>query len=320
MTRGRAARIVAAVTAGAVCGSAYLAYRRDIRRARRRIAAASALAETPCGPIEYAIAGGDGPAVLAVHGAGGGFDQGLDLAEPLIRRGFRVVAPSRFGYLRTPVPADASAEAQADAFACLLDALRIPRAVVVGASAGGPSAMQFALRHADRVDALILLVPAAYPAAAATRLSPAVEWTTNAMLRSDFLFWLAMRLAHRPLTQIVLGTPLAVIDGASTADRARLEQLQDHMLPISARGAGLAQDRVVVSALPRYDLERISAPTLVVSARDDGYGTWEGARYSAGHIPDARFLGYEHGGHLLVGHQEEVFAEVDALLARVAAR
>jgi predicted alpha/beta hydrolase family esterase len=54
-----------------------------------------------------------------------------------------------------------------------------------------------------------------------------------------------------------------------------------------------------------------------VSAKDDGYRTYEGARYSAEHIPGARFLGYDDGGHLLVGHQQEVFAETEALLARV---
>ena len=53
----------------------------------------------------------------------GGFDQGLELGDGLVRAGFRLIAPSRFGYLRTPLPADASAEAQADAHASLLDAL-----------------------------------------------------------------------------------------------------------------------------------------------------------------------------------------------------
>jgi pimeloyl-ACP methyl ester carboxylesterase len=317
MKRGRALRIVVALAVVALSASAYFAYHHDLRRALNRIAIDSHIMETPCGPVEYAIAGGDGPAVLAVHGAGGGYDQGLDLAAPLIQRGYRVVAMSRFGYLGTPLPLDGSAEAQADVYACLLDGLRIPHAVVVGASAGGPSAMQFALRHPKRVDALILLVPAAYPAAAATRLSPLTEWMTNAMLRSDFLFWLAMRLADRPLAQVVLGTPLSVYDQASASDRGRLELLLDHMLPISARRQGLLQDAAVVSALPRYDLARIAAPTLIVSAKDDGYRTYEGARYSAEHIPGARFLGYDDGGHLLVGHQQEVFAETEALLARV---
>jgi pimeloyl-ACP methyl ester carboxylesterase len=320
MTRGRAIRIVAAIAVVVVSASAYLAYRLDLRRAHERIAAGSHIGETPCGPVEYETAGDGGPAVLAIHGAGGGYDQGLDLADVLIQRGFRVVAPSRFGYLGTPLPVDPSAEAQADAYACLLDALRIPHAVVIGASAGGPSAMQFALRHPRRVDALILLVPAAYPAAAATRLSPVTQRMTNAMLRSDFLFWLAMRVAHRPLIRVVLGTPLEVYEQASAADRGRLELLLDHMLPISSRRQGLVQDAAIVSALPRYDLERIATPTLIVSAKDDGYRTYEGAHYSAEHIPGARFLGYEHGGHLLVGHQQDIFAEIEALLTRVTAR
>ena len=51
---------------------------------------------------------GDGPPVLIVHDAGGGHDQGLDFAAPLVDSGFRAIAMSRFGYLRTPIPTDAS--------------------------------------------------------------------------------------------------------------------------------------------------------------------------------------------------------------------
>ena len=140
----------------AVSTAVFLSYRRDIRRAGKRISASSRIAETRCGPIEYAIAG-DGPPVLVVHGAGGGFDQGMDFAEPLVQSGFRVIAMSRFGYLRTPLPADASVAAQADAHACLLDVLDIPRATVIGASVGAPSSIQFALRHPERTTALVLM-------------------------------------------------------------------------------------------------------------------------------------------------------------------
>ncbi len=48
-------------------------YQHDIHQARERILAGSKIVETPCGPIEYAVAG-DGPPVLVVHGAGGGYD------------------------------------------------------------------------------------------------------------------------------------------------------------------------------------------------------------------------------------------------------
>jgi pimeloyl-ACP methyl ester carboxylesterase len=61
-------------------------------------------------------------------------------------------------------------------------------------------------------------------------------------------------------------------------------------------------------------LETIRAPTLCISARDDGFGTYESARYCAAHIPGARFLGFDSGGHLLLGHRAEVVAAVQALL------
>jgi hypothetical protein len=44
------------------------------------------------------------------------------------------------------------------------------------------------------------------------------------------------------------------------------------------------------------------------------YGTFDGARYTAAHIPGARFVGYPSGGHLLVGHQEAVTSEIVAFL------
>ena len=93
------------------------------------------------------------------HGSGRGFDQGMAFAAPLAKQGIRVIAMSRLGYLRTPLPADSTAEAQADADVCLLDALKIRTAAVMGGSAGALSALQMAIRHPERVSALVLLVP-----------------------------------------------------------------------------------------------------------------------------------------------------------------
>ncbi len=42
--------------------------------------------------------------IFAIHSAGGGFDQSVDLTQAFLAPGYRVVAPSRFGYLRTPLP------------------------------------------------------------------------------------------------------------------------------------------------------------------------------------------------------------------------
>src|SRR6266542_2035612 len=320
MARARVRRAVAIVIGLLVfglSGLAYLSYRRDIHRARERVSTGSQIVQTPCGPIEYALAG-DGPPVLVVHGAGGGYDQGLEIGEPLVNSGFRVIAMSRFGYLRTPLPGDASASAQADAHACLLDALKISRAAVVGASAGAPSSMQFALRYPGRCSVMILLVPAAYaprPGGAPPVKTPAgTEFLFDTALKSDFLFWAATRLARSTMTKAILATPPTLLENASADEQARIGKVLESILPVSPRRLGLLNDAAVTSSLQRYELERIAIPTLVVSAADDLFGTFDGARYTAEHVPRARFIGYPTGGHLLVGRQKEVTSEMAAFL------
>ena len=51
-----------------------------------------------------------------------------------------------------------------------------------------------------------------------------------------------------------------------------------------------------------------------MSVEDDLFGTYDGARYSADHIPGARFIGYPSGGHLWVGHHGEIMAEIASFL------
>ena len=82
----------------------YTFYRRDLNEARSAALIGSKVVETSCGPVEYAERG-FGPPVLSIHGTGGGWDQGLSIARGLVERGYRVIAPSRYGYLRTPMPA-----------------------------------------------------------------------------------------------------------------------------------------------------------------------------------------------------------------------
>lgn len=314
---GRAVFILAGFLVVALFGLTYSSYQRDIRQARKRVSTGSQIAQTPCGPIEYAVAG-EGQPVMIVHGAGGGYDQGLDFSRPLVKRGFRVIAMSRFGYLRTPMPADASAAVQADAHACLLDALGIRRAAIIGASAGAPSSMQFALRHAGRCSALVLLVPAAYvprDSGAPSMKTPA--WTKflfGTALRSDFLFWVAPRVSRSIVISAILATPPAVVENSSASEQARVAEVLKHILPVSRRRLGLLNDAAITSSLQRYELERITTPTLIMSVADDLFGTFDGARYSAKHIPGARFIGYPSGGHLWIGHQDDVVSEIAAFL------
>ena len=306
--------LLSVVAAGAITTALY---RRDISAARARVSTGSVMADTPCGQIEYADEG-NGQAVLVIHGAGGGFDQGLGLGRELADRGFRVVAMSRFGYLRTPLPFDASAAAQADSHACLLDALKIQSAIIIGASAGAPSAMQLAIRHPGRVAALVLLVPAAYAPRADSSSSLVTPHGTSFLfstaLRSDLVFWTIRRAAPGLMIRSILATPLENLDGASDAERQRVEAVLDGILPVSQRRRGLLTDAVVTSAPSRYELEKIKAPTLSISVADDLFGTYAVARYLADHISGSRFIGYRTGGHIWLGHQGDLKRDITAFI------
>lgn len=309
----------AAGALGVLTSVGYRRFQQDLAAARLRASAGSRLATTRSGTIEYAQMGQGAP-LFVVHGAGGGHDQGLMVARPLADRGFRVTAMSRFGYLRTPLPADASPRTQADAHASLLDALQIERTAVIGTSAGAPSAMQFAIRYPDRCSALVLLVPLVWRPDdvpdCVPRPSRMAEMVLRTMVGSDALFWLGLRLSRNALIEKVLGTPRSVLADASSSEQDRIDEVLSSILPLSSRAAGLRNDALIASSLTRYDLEAIRAPTLVVSLRDDLYGTFAGAQYTAQHIPGARFIGYEQGGHLWIGHHRELLDEVASFTAR----
>jgi 2-hydroxy-6-oxonona-2,4-dienedioate hydrolase len=296
-------------------------FHNDLKEADARTADGSTIVETRCGPIEAQQAG-DGFPLLMIHGSGGGHDQGMAWARPLVQQGVRVIAMSRFGYLRTPRPLDASPEAQADAHICLLDSLGIAKAAVMGISAGAASAMQTAIRHPERVSALVLVVPIAYKPDTVANSAPSVSDDKDALLMrllgSDFLFWTALHVARDPLIRHVLATPPEQVAAASEAERARVNDLADRILPVSTRAAGLRDDTGLGKRLRPYALESIRVPTLVVSARDDGFGTYAAAQYTASRIAAAKFVGFDQGGHLLVGHDDAVRVEIVELLAAAA--
>jgi pimeloyl-ACP methyl ester carboxylesterase len=178
--------------------------------------------------------------------------------------------------------------------------------------------MQLAIRHAERVAALVLLVPAAYvprPERAPSLTTPAgTQLLFETVLQSDFLFWAASRVARSTLVRAILATPPAVVAAASADEQARVAMALDHILPVSRRRLGLLNDAAITSALPRYDLERIVAPTMIASAADDLFGTFAAGEYTAAHVPNAAFIGYPTGGHLWVGRQQQLMNEIDAFL------
>ena len=316
-----AARIGLAINIAILLGlgaSLYFSYRDDISAARSAAVTASVVAPTSAGPIEYATTG-EGEPVLSVHGTGGGWDQGLAAAGGLAPLGYHLIAPSRFGYLRTPMPQEHSAAAEADAFAALLDHLDIERVTVISFSAGTAPALQFALRYPDRVNALILVVPAAGGIMPPAAPGPPA-WVMNVLLRFDLPMWLAIRYMPRTTANIV-AVPYELVEALEPTDAAAYDRAVRMLLPISARREGLVMDgRNQSGGETGYPLENLRVPTLLVSAEDDLYGTMRVARVAQRRIPDAEVLGFETGGHLLIGRQQEMWPRVAEFIEQARAK
>lgn len=303
------------IAAAVVGGMVFLSYSNDIDRARSAVANGARIANTVAGPIEYAERG-DGIPLLSIHGAGGGWDQGLTNVADLVGSGFRVVAPSRFGYLGTPIPADTSPAAQADAHVALLSELEIDKAVVVGVSAGARSAIELALRYPDKVSALVLIVPGTYAPESPVMLegsrgSTFAFWLVNT--GADFAWWATEKIAPSVLIRF-LGVPPEVAERASAQDRNRVMATIRSVEPLSRRFPGINIDSA--PDLRRLPLEKIAAPTLVVSAQDDLFNTLPAAQFAARSIPGAKLVVYDTGGHLLVGQGGKAKKVVSDFLAQ----
>jgi 2-hydroxy-6-oxonona-2,4-dienedioate hydrolase len=191
--------------------------------------------------------------------------------------------------------------------------LGIERVAVLGASAGAPSAMQFCIRHPQRCSALVLLVPAAHSPAhvgQTMKVPPALQFVAEHILTSDLALWTLTKANPKLLVRSMFATPAEVFESASPAEQARALAALEAVQPVSQRAEGLLIDTRITSTLPRYALERIVAPTLLISLNDDLYGTWENARYTAQEIRGAKFVSYPTGGHVWLGHDEDVWQEV----------
>ncbi len=305
----------------AVAGGVGIAvpFRRDMAEFRARATPErSTLVETRHGPLEVAQAG-QGPPVLMLHGTGGGFDQGMLAARRLIAMEYRVIAPSRFGYLRTPLPEGAGPRMEAEAFADMLDAMGVERVAVAGGSAGAIPALAFAEVYPERTVALFPVVPALMIPGRdeVAPWSPAAEWAVKTALRSDLLFWGAARFMREKLIGTLLATDPALVAAASDEERARVEAMVESILPVSDRADGLIHDQVQTNRPQDLDHAAIAAPTLTVSCEDDRFLTAENARFLADAIPGAEALIFPDGGHLWVGHDAEIFAAIDARLRDV---
>ena len=237
--------------------------------------------------------------MLSIHGTPGGYDQRMEL------EGFRVLAPSRPGYLRTPISAGRTPREQADAYVALLDALSIDQVVVVmGLSGGGPSSMAFAAAYPDRALALIALE--------AVSNSDLPEIPAPAFLNSDFTAWLLLSLLERAvgpegLLEMFVPDPenrRLVLENEEKV--ASFGRLMWSLWPPSLRADGLANDEEQFDALD-LPLADIQVPTLVIHGTADANVPIDHARFLADRVPEVQMHLIEGADHMMpVSHQEEV--------------
>ncbi len=282
---------------------------------------AARLVPTPQGPVEVAD-WGDGPAVLSLHGAMGGHDQGVLLARTIGAAGYRYLAPSRPGYLGTPLSAGRSAEAQADLHAALLRALGVRSAAVMAVSGGGPSALMFALRHPELCWGLVLVstcsgvmaerIPLRFHLMKLLARLPGVEGAARRRLERAPEEAAARSIADAAVRARTLADP-----EAWPLFQALLRSTSDRM---ARRLAGTDND-IRVTRRTTYPLERIAAPALVVHGTADAVASFAHGRALASRIPGAELLAVEGGEHVAIfTHRALVRARVTAFLRAHAPR
>jgi pimeloyl-ACP methyl ester carboxylesterase len=287
-----------------------LRYGAKMRAARARLSSLGlSTVSTPSGAVRYADRG-EGPPVLVIHGITQGTDGGLDLlVKPWVPQGFRVVVPSRFGYLGSDLPPRATPEMQADAFASLLDALIIPRVVVLAASAGSTSALQLALRHPDRTAGVVLISPNV-PGPHQGKGSP--KFLLELLFSHDPLLW-AFQTLLPALMAALIGVPKGL--RLTAEDQATVATAMDGVFPARPRVRGVVFD--AYDSNPRVAdirFSEIKVRTLIVHAEDDPGPPYPGAVEMARNIPGSRLLTIERGGHLMLGDHRWATVEVGRFL------
>ncbi|MBS1369082.1 MAG: alpha/beta hydrolase [Lentisphaeria bacterium] len=270
------------------------------------------VAETPSGPVEYLLEGASGPLILGIHGAPGScgqmramFDR-LGLVPGRCRRLF----VSRPGYFDTPLDSGRSPAEQGDLFAALLDALEVPAVDgAVAFSCGGPSALEFAKRHPDRIRRLILLSAVTGPYRLtgdtfAGRLESFLIYSTVGM---KFVELMSRHFPRAVFRQLLSGGNApgrkVEIDSVrffrSPEDRAFLLELIRQSVPFRRYAAGFRNDGEQMTGLSAAAYAGLTLPVLILHGRRDGDVNYRHAATIASVLPEAKLVTFEHGYHIL---------------------
>ena len=262
--------------------------------------------ETKRGKIEIDLTEGEGPVLMGIHGGLGGIDQcraALDFAA----KDFRLLSLSRPGYLGTPLESGASLEDQVDLFAAVLDELGIDKVAVFSVSAGGPFAYTFAIRHPDRIWALVTadsvsgyydMPETAGPIAQMIFLSDSGQKLLQKMTKSKpdaFIKEIFKSEAYFTKEQVKKHLDFVLNDSYA---HDFVTAFMNTMYPYKTRKAGTENDMAITRTLHHLPVEKIGCPTLVVHGTHDADVKLYDGVYAYEHIRDAERIWIEEGSHL----------------------
>jgi 3-oxoadipate enol-lactonase len=233
---------------------------------------------------------GDGPPLVLVMGIG--YDSSLWTLQqvPELSTRFRVVLlDNRDAGRSSRADHPYSIADMADDVAGLLDALEIDRTHLLGLSMGAMIGMEFALRHVDRLDRLVLAGPAAAPARSA--VDPIAVWS-----------WVK---ANDPSGEVFGAQQFTWL--FSTAFLRNQQAVQETVALLASNPNPVdpeAYDRQAQAYLQFDAIDRlggIKAPTLVIVGEQDLLTPPWVAREVVGGIPGARYelLTGEGSSHVL---------------------
>ena len=281
---------------------------------RKKAEQVSHLARTKQGLIEYRSVG-QGPAVLVLNGGHTHCHSPLGHETFFREQGYQLIVPSRPGYGRTPSSTGKTAEAFADALVSLLDLLQLDQVIVVGISAGGPTALQLAGRHPQRVSKVMLQNAATDGRYASGMIRFLTYLFFNPVLEG--MVWAAFRRLGRVAPQAALkslmwGLTCLPIDQVLSAMSPDQQQAVLAFVQASRSGSGFLHD------IHHHcgDLGRVKAPVLVITSKYDGLVDSSQATYVQEHIPQAQLFVSEAESHLMwfSSHNHEILAKMRAFL------
>ncbi|MDP3064227.1 MAG: alpha/beta fold hydrolase [Chloroflexota bacterium] len=241
--------------------------------------------------VRYAVAG-EGPAVVLVHGLGACLASWWENIGPLSKH-FRVYALDMPSHGESePLPGvDHDAVKSARFLTHFLDAMSVPRASLVGNSAGGLVTAMCALNHPERVERLVLVDSAG--------LGRPVSWFLR--IASLPLAGGILHLRTVPSNQAVMRElfyrPQQIGDAlAAELLRARNRQhTRSAMVRVLRNGVTLLGVRRAMRILDR--LAQVQAPTLIVWGREDRVLPVSHAHEAARVLPQARVEVFPECGH-----------------------